>query len=51
MFAYIIKRLLTGAVVVVLVSMAVFALLWYGPESPARWFVSADADQWRGGSP
>ncbi|CAA9419351.1 ABC transporter permease [uncultured Nocardioides sp.] len=36
MFAYIIKRLLTGVVVVVLVSMAVFALLWYGPESPAR---------------
>lgn len=36
MFAYIVKRLLTGAVVVILVSMAVFALFWYGPSSPAR---------------
>lgn len=36
MFAYIIKRLLTGVLVVILISMAVFALLWYGPESPAR---------------
>ncbi len=36
MFAYIVKRLLTGVVVLVLVSMAIFALLWYGPESPAR---------------
>ncbi|WP_248581381.1 ABC transporter permease [Nocardioides sp. InS609-2] len=36
MFAYIVKRLLTGVIVVILVSMAVFALLWFGPESPAR---------------
>lgn len=36
MFAYIIKRLLAGVVVVILVSMAVFALFWYGPSSPAR---------------
>ncbi|WP_193605277.1 ABC transporter permease [Nocardioides dongkuii] len=36
MFAYIIKRILAGVVVIVLVSMAVFALFWYGPSSPAR---------------
>ncbi len=36
MFAYIIKRMLAGIVVVILVSMAVFALFWYGPKSPAR---------------
>ncbi|WP_426246422.1 ABC transporter permease [Nocardioides sp. LHG3406-4] len=36
MFAYIVKRLLTGVVVLVLVSMGIFALLWFGPESPAR---------------
>lgn len=36
MFAYIIKRLLSGVIVVILVSMAVFALFWYGPSSPAR---------------
>ncbi|WP_134741636.1 ABC transporter permease [Nocardioides sp. 503] len=36
MFAYIVKRLLAGLVVVVLISMAVFALFWFGPESPAR---------------
>lgn len=36
MFSYIIKRLISGVIVVILVSMAVFALFWYGPESPAR---------------
>lgn len=36
MFAYIVKRLLIGVVTIVLVSMAVFALFWYGPSSPAR---------------
>ena len=36
MFAYIIKRLISGVVVVILVSMAVFALFWFGPEDPAR---------------
>ncbi len=36
MFAYVVKRLLSGMVVVVLVSMAVFALFWYGPSDPAR---------------
>lgn len=36
MFSYIIKRLISGVIVVILVSMAVFALFWYGPSSPAR---------------
>lgn len=36
MFAYIIKRLISGVIVVILVSMAVFALFWFGPEDPAR---------------
>ena len=34
MFAYVVKRLLSGVVVLALVSMAVFAL--YGPQDPAR---------------
>ena len=36
MFAYVVKRLLAGALVVVLVSMAIFVLFWYGPSSPAQ---------------
>lgn len=36
MFAYILKRSLSGLLVVVLVSMSVFALFWYGPSEPAR---------------
>jgi peptide/nickel transport system permease protein len=36
MFAYIIKRLLSGVIVVILVSMAVFTLFWFGPDEPAR---------------
>ena len=36
MFAYIVKRLLSGALVLIIVSMAVFALFWYGPADPAR---------------
>lgn len=36
MFAYIVKRLISGALVVTLVSMAIFALFWYGPSSPAQ---------------
>ncbi len=35
MFAYIVKRLISGAVVVVLISMGVFALFWFGPRNPA----------------
>lgn len=36
MFAYILKRSLSGLLVVVLVSMSVFALFWFGPSEPAR---------------
>ncbi len=36
MFAYIVKRLISGTLVVTLVSMAIFALFWYGPSSPAQ---------------
>jgi len=36
MFAYVVKRLLAGVVVVALVSMAIFLLFWYGPSSPAQ---------------
>ncbi|HXH78482.1 ABC transporter permease [Nocardioides sp.] len=36
MFAYIVKRLISGFLVVTLVSMGVFVLFWYGPSSPAK---------------
>lgn len=36
MFAYIVKRLISGVVVLFLVSMAIFVLFWYGPSEPAR---------------
>jgi peptide/nickel transport system permease protein len=36
MFAYVVKRVLAGIVVLVMVSMAIFLLFWYGPESPAQ---------------
>ncbi|HQR26371.1 MAG TPA: ABC transporter permease [Nocardioides sp.] len=36
MFAYVVKRVLSGIAVVILVSMSVFALFWYGPSEPAR---------------
>lgn len=36
MFAYVVKRLLTGVLVLALVSMAIFVLFWKGPDSPAR---------------
>lgn len=36
MFAYVVKRVLAGAVVIALVSMAIFLLFWYGPSSPAQ---------------
>ncbi len=42
MFAYVIKRLLAGLLVVLLVSMMVFALFWYGPKSPAKPICDAD---------
>ena len=33
---YVVKRLLSGFLVVTLVSMMVFALFWYGPEEPGQ---------------
>jgi peptide/nickel transport system permease protein len=33
MFAYVVKRLISGVLVVTLVSMAIFLLFWYGPSS------------------
>ncbi len=36
MLAYIVKRLISGVLVLTLVSMAVFLLFWYGPSSPAQ---------------
>ncbi|MFT3871610.1 MAG: ABC transporter permease [Nocardioides sp.] len=35
MLAYLIRRILSGFLIVVLVSIAVYALFWYGPKSPA----------------
>jgi len=35
MFAFLVKRTLSGFLVVVLVSLSVFALFFYGPKSPA----------------
>ena len=36
MFAYIVKRLLASVLVLVIVSMSIFLLFFYGPEAPAR---------------
>ncbi len=36
MFAYIVKRVLIGFFVILLMTLAVFALFWYGPSSPAQ---------------
>ncbi|MBC9733590.1 ABC transporter permease [Nocardioides marmotae] len=36
MFAYLVKRLLSGVVVVFLVSLSIFLLFWFGPSSPAQ---------------
>ncbi len=35
MFSFLVKRLLSGFLIVVLVSMLVYLLFWYGPKSPA----------------
>ena len=35
MFSFLVKRILSGFMIVVLVSMMVYALFWYGPKSPA----------------
>ncbi|KAA1424138.1 ABC transporter permease [Nocardioides antri] len=36
MFAYVVKRLLSGVVVLFLVSMTIFLVFWYGPQEPAQ---------------
>lgn len=36
MYAYVVKRLLGGAIVVVLISLSVFVLFWKGASSPAQ---------------
>lgn len=36
MFAYIVKRLLSGVVVLGMVSVSVFLLFWFGPSEPAQ---------------
>jgi peptide/nickel transport system permease protein len=36
MFAYVLKRILGGVIVVALVSISVFLLFWYGPSSPIK---------------
>lgn len=36
MFAYVVKRLLSGIVVLFLVSLSIFLLFWFGPSSPAQ---------------
>src|SRR3546814_16502462 len=36
MLAYVLKRLIAGFMVVVIISMMVYALFWYGPKSPAK---------------
>lgn len=35
MFSFLVKRILSGSLVVVLISMMVYALFWFGPRSPA----------------
>jgi peptide/nickel transport system permease protein len=35
-FAYVVKRVLAGLLVLLLLSLAVFTLFWYGPSSPAQ---------------
>jgi peptide/nickel transport system permease protein len=35
-FAYVVKRLLSGVVVLFLISTSVFLLFWYGPSEPAQ---------------
>jgi peptide/nickel transport system permease protein len=44
-FAYIVKRLIAGFFVLVLVSMAIFALFWFGPEEPARPLCNLETSQ------
>ena len=51
MFGYVVKRLLTGLLVVALVSMMVYALFWYGPKSPAKPICDADRNNARDAPP
>lgn len=44
MFAYIVKRLISGFIVVVLISMGVFALYWFGPRNPAQPLCNIDTN-------
>lgn len=45
MIAYVVKRLLAGATVLVLLSMTIFALFWYGPQEPARPLCNLETSQ------
>ncbi len=36
MLSFLIKRILSGSLIVLLVSVLVYALFWYGPKSPAQ---------------
>ena len=36
MFAYVVKRLFSGIVVLFLVSLSIFLLFWFGPSEPAQ---------------
>lgn len=36
MFAYVVKRLISGVLVLFLVSVSIFLLFWYGPTEPAQ---------------
>lgn len=35
MFSFLVKRVLSGSLIIVLVSIIVYAFFWYGPKSPA----------------
>lgn len=45
MFAYVVKRLIAGVAVVVLLTMTIFALFWYGPSEPARPLCNLETSQ------
>src|SRR3546814_11777283 len=49
MLAYVLKRLIAGFMVVVIISMMVYALFWYGPKSPAK--PLCDSERSRGCDP
>src|SRR3546814_5814996 len=49
MLAYVLKRLIAGFMVVVMISMMVYALFWYGPKSPAK--PLCDSERSRGCDP